>query len=414
MKILVASINFAPDHSGIGVYSTDLPVFFAEHGHGVTMVTGFPFYPNWKKRDADMGKVFARENYHGVKVLRGYLYVPRRVTTLQRIAHELSFSLFCVLNFVRAGRQDCIVVISPPLLLGLVGVIFKWLWNCPLVFHIQDLQPDAAMSLNMIQPGLVIRMLVWLESVIYRYSTLVVTITNGMWQRLIDKGVPQEKLAIFYNWIDVKEASKPGPKGRFRNAYRFLRGKFVVAYAGNIGVKQGVEALLNVAKDLACNPQVHFLIIGEGADKQRLMQRARVLTLKNVTFLPFMEQVDYFDMLEDIDISFVSQRSGTGNVFFPSKLLGIMAKSKPLMISADPDSELATVIRESDCGVVVAPGDERILVDAITRFLEHPDELKRLGHNGFLSVMAYDRVSVLSKFMEKIASMQGELHERTG
>jgi colanic acid biosynthesis glycosyl transferase WcaI len=136
------------------------------------------------------------------------------------------------------------------------------------------------------------------------------------------------------------------------------------------------------------------------------MRRATDMSLENVTFLPFMDQGDYFDMLADIDVAFVSQRSRTGNVFFPSKLLGIMAKSKPLMISADPDSELATFIRECECGVVVAPGDERILVDAITRFLEQPDELKRLGHKGFLSVMAYDRASILSKFMEKIASMQ--------
>jgi colanic acid biosynthesis glycosyl transferase WcaI len=406
MKILVASINFAPEHGGIGVYSTDLPVFFAEHGHSVTMVTGFPFYPNWRKSDGDKGKILASEDYRGVKVLRGYLYVPRNVTTLRRIAHELSFSLFCMVNFVRASRQDCIVVISPPLLLGLVGVIFKWLWDCPLVFHIQDLQPDAALSLKMLQPGPVIRMLVCLESFIYRNSTLVVTITRGMRQRLIDKGVPQEKLAIFYNWIDVKEASRPSQKGKFRNAYGFLTGKLVVAYAGSIGVKQGLEALLNVAKGLVCNPRVHFLIIGEGADKKRLMRRATDLSLENVTFLPFMDQGDYFDMLADIDVAFVSQRSRTGNVFFPSKLLGIMAKSKPLMISADPDSELATFIRECECGVVVAPGDEPILVDAITRFLEHPDELKRLGRNGFLSVMAYDRASILSKFMEKIASLQ--------
>ena len=99
MKILVSSINFAPDHSGIALYSTDLPVFLAEQGHTVTVVTGFSYYPSWKKRSEDIGKFFAKETYLGVKVLRGYLYIPNAVTTIKRILHELSFSFFAFLNF---------------------------------------------------------------------------------------------------------------------------------------------------------------------------------------------------------------------------------------------------------------------------------------------------------------------------
>lgn len=175
MKILVSSINFAPDHSGIALYSTDLPVYFAEKGHEVTMVTGFSYYPRWKKRREDKGRLLAEETYKGVRVLRGYLYVPETVSTAKRILHELSFVFFAALNFLRAGRQQCIVIISPPLLLGLVGVLFKWLWRAELVFHIQDLQPDAALSLGMVKKGLMIRTLLRIETFIYRNSTWVAT-----------------------------------------------------------------------------------------------------------------------------------------------------------------------------------------------------------------------------------------------
>ncbi len=302
MKILVTSINFHPEHSGIALYATDLPVFMAEQSHEVTMVTGFPYYPRWKKRPEDVGKLFSCEVFKGVKTLRGYLYVPRKATTLKRILHELSFAAFATLNFLRAGRQDCIVVVSPPLLLGVIGVLFKWWWRAKLVFHIQDLQPDAALSLGMVKPGLLIRTLLRIESFVYRHSDWVATITQGMLARLIEKGVPREKLGLCYNWIDVASAGWRRMPGRFRSKHPFAAEKLLVAYAGNIGVKQGVEVLVETAALMQSDPRTHFFIVGDGAERARLSCWAEEKRLRNLTFLPFLSQDDYFDMLEDIDI----------------------------------------------------------------------------------------------------------------
>ena len=238
MKILVSSINFFPDHSGIALYSTDLAVFFAEQGHEVTMVTGFSYYPKWEKRPEDRKRLFQCDQYKGVKVLRGYLYVPKRVTTIKRILHELSFVFFAFINFFRAGRQDCIVILSPPLLLGLVGVMFKWLWGAQFVFHIQDLQPDAALSLGMVKPGLLIRTLQHIELFIYKHSSWLATLTRGMRERLLEKGVPPEKMEFYPDWINVEEASSRQTPGRFVAKHPELKGKFLVAYAGNLGIKQ--------------------------------------------------------------------------------------------------------------------------------------------------------------------------------
>jgi colanic acid biosynthesis glycosyl transferase WcaI len=196
MKILVSSMFFHPDHSGIALYSTDLAAYFAEQGHDVTMVTGFPFYPVWEKRPEDNRKLFSTDEYKGVKALRGYLYVPKSASTFRRMLHEASFTLFAFLNFLRAGRPDCIIVISPPLLLGLVGVAFKFLWKSQLVIHIQDLQPDAAVSLGMVKQGLLVTLLLKLEALIYKHASWVATITGAMRKNLIQKGVPEEKVAL--------------------------------------------------------------------------------------------------------------------------------------------------------------------------------------------------------------------------
>ena len=107
-------------------------------------------------------------------------------------------------------------------------------------------------------------------------------------------------------------------------------------------------------------------------------------------------------MLEDLDVSYVSQRSGTGNIFFPSKLLGIMAKSKPLLVSADLNSELSNVIRTCDCGIVSAFDDTHAQVEGILKFYKNTDEAMQKGQNGFKSVLKYDRAVVLNQFHQKI------------
>jgi colanic acid biosynthesis glycosyl transferase WcaI len=273
------------------------------------------------------------------------------VTTAKRIIHELTFSSFAFLNFLRAGKQDCIVVISPPLTLGLVGVLFKWLWGAKLVFHIQDLQTDAALSLGMVKAGFMTRTLIRAENFIYKHSDHVATITEGMKERLVQKGIPREKLGLYYNWINVAEAGRTRPTGRFLAKNPALRGKWIVAYAGNIGVKQGVDVLISLAEAMQGTEAVHFVIAGDGADKDRLQKVAGEKKLKNLTFLPFLSQEDYFDLLADIQVSFIAQRTGTGNVFFPSKLLGIMAMSRPVLISADDDAELSSFVRRHQSGL---------------------------------------------------------------
>jgi colanic acid biosynthesis glycosyl transferase WcaI len=402
-RVLVASINFAPDHSGIALYSTDLPVFLVESGLQVTMVTGFPYYPTWRKRPEDVGRFFSAEDYRGVRVLRGYLYVPKTVTTAKRILHELSFNAFALANFVRAGRHDTIIIISPPLLLGLLGVAFKYIWRAQLVFHIQDLQPDAALSLGMVKPGPMIRALLAIERFVYAHSDLVATITEGMRERLIDKGVPEEKLGLYYNWIDVEEAAgTPRKKGAFRGAHSHGPNKFIVAYAGNIGIKQGVDVLVEVAAKLRDDSRFHFFIIGDGADKPRLMQVAAQQNLDNLSFVPFLSQQEYFDMLNDIDLSFVAQRAGTGNVFFPSKLLGIMAMGKPLLISADPESELARVIARTRSGLVARAGDVDSIVAHLRRVVDNPVELDEMRRNARTAVTEYDRSRVLGQLLQRL------------
>ena len=403
-KVLVASINFAPDHAGIGVYATDFPVYLAEQGERVTMVTGFPYYPRWRKNPEDAGKLLARENYHGVEVLRGYLFVPRHVSAATRLWHEVTFCLFAAVNFLRAGRPDVIVLFTPPIFLGLLGVLFRGLWRRPLVINVQDLPLDAALALGLLTPSLPVRLLQRLEAWIYRHADLVVTLSSGMQQRVLAKGVRPARLMLVPNWINLAAAKKTASGRGFLAGHPEAAGRFTVAYAGNLGKKQGVDLLLRAAAALAAEPEFHFFIIGDGADQPRLMALADQLGLRNCTFLPFLAAEDYQAMLGDIDALFVAQRSGAGENFFPSKLLGIMAAAKPLLVAADEASELAQVIREAQCGLV-SPGDDVAQLVQNLRHLRQSGDRAAMGQRGRLKVADYERDKILSNWRARIARL---------
>lgn len=408
-KILVSSVNFAPDHAGIGVYSTDWPVYLAEQGHHVTMVTGFPYYPKWEKQKQDHGVFFRREEFQKVNVLRGYLYVPRKVSTFGRLLHEFSFSFFAALNFLRAGRHDVIILFTPPFFLGMVGVLFKYLWRRPLVINIQDLPLDAAVALGMVKQGVVARAMLALERWIYKQADQVATISTQMLENVAAKKIATDRLLLVPNWIDVESAAQKVSKGFFLNAYPEVTGKFIVAYAGNIGVKQGIDILLRLAKSVENSPQFHFFVIGDGADKPRLEQLLRDQGNRNVTFLPFMPPTEYRRMLADVQAVFVAQRSGAGNNFFPSKLLGLMAQSKALLVAADLDSELAKVIEQSGCGLVAPYGDIKAMKENLTRL--SAENYQQIGAAGLQHVKQYDRSHILGKWLREVCiviSGQGE------
>ncbi|KLU01284.1 Glycosyltransferase [Rhodopirellula islandica] len=403
MKTVVASINFSPDHAGIGVYSSDFPLFLEESGDEVTVVTGFPYYPRWHKREEDKRRLFAAESHHGVRVLRGYLYVPQgKLNAVRRFLHEVSFSAFAFLNFLRAGRADSVVVFTPPLFLALVAVIFKWLWRAKLVINVQDLPLDAAVALGMMKRGFLARVFESLEAWTYRRADMVCSISDSMVATIASKGVKPERLFLVPNWIDAHAAARGAEAGNFLPRFPEAANKFTVAYAGNIGVKQGVDVLIRVAKKLEAETNLHVFMIGEGADKSNLMTQAAELNVKNVTFLPFLDPAEYQSMLSDVDVIFVAQRSGAGNNFFPSKLLGLMARSKPLLVAADPESELARVVADSECGLVSPYDDVSSIAASIRQLMSMRDSLDAMGKRGFESVLQFDREIVLSKWRADI------------
>jgi len=193
MKILILSINYWPEVTGIGAFTTYRAEHLARAGHDVEVCTSFPYYPEWRVPREYAGRLAMTEERNGVKIVRSYLYVPNPVTSFKRILHEGSFILS---SAVRAGmrkRPDVLLAVSPPLGLAVTAILLSRMWRIPFVFDVEDLQPDSASDLGML-PAWAVRLLYGLEKAAYRHARLVTTLTPSMRKKIVDKGIAEEKV----------------------------------------------------------------------------------------------------------------------------------------------------------------------------------------------------------------------------
>ncbi len=436
MRVIVWGINYAPELTGIAPFNTGLCDHLLSRGHQVEMVTTFPYYPYWQKIPGDRGVLYRTDDFDGMLVHRCWHYVPRAVTTIRRIWHELSFGLTSLVRTLFLARADVYLIVSPPLLLGPMAAFVCWLKQRPFIFHVQDLQPDAAVGLGMVKPGRFTRLLYRVEAFSYRRAAAVSGISGAMLDAYERKGVPAAKRLLFPNWIrwygrntGVREdADRRAARGReFRRKYGIPEDTFLATYSGNLGKKQGLETLIAAAAMLRADPggptaeggaprtqdgfrelqiardrtvgvagipgfrnsgiptgrsarrAVLILIVGDGAMRRELEHRIAELGAPNVRMMSLLLEVDYHGMLAASDVGLILQAPGTGQFFLPSKLLSVLSLRVPVLCTADDDSELARAVREGGFGENLPAGNAEALAHALAELAGDPEKLARLA-----------------------------------
>jgi colanic acid biosynthesis glycosyl transferase WcaI len=404
MRVIVWGINYAPEFTGIAPHSVALCEFLRGVGHEIEMVTSFAYYPTWQKLPEDRGCLYRTDLENGVPVHRCWHFVPAKVSALKRILHEGSFVFTSTLRALTLPRPDVYFVISPPLLLGVAAWLVGKLKGAPFVFHVQDMQPDAAVGLGMLKPNWFTRALYGLEAIAYRHAARVSGITQGMLKTFRRKGVPEAKLVYFPNAIDLKSNEPRPARGEFRKRHGFAADEFTAVYAGNLGVKQGLEVLLQTAP-LLRDRRIRLLICGDGAQRDALATQAEEMKLPNFSMLPLQAGRDYRALLIDADVCFITQQAGAGNSFFPSKLLGLLAESKPVVTVAAPECELALSLAEGKFGVNVPPGHPQELADLLDALANDPQRLADFGAAGRRYVEQFDKSRVMRNLADELQSV---------
>lgn len=354
-RILVLGINCMPELTGIGKYTGEMVSWLAGNGHSTTVITGFPYYPHWEVQEPYSGRFFKKEVSHrgNLRIYRCPMYVPAEPSGIKRLLHEFSFfvSSFIVLfKLLFAKRYDYIFSIAPPFHLGFLALFYRFFRGGKIIYHIQDLQVDAAKELGML-PKSLFPILFDLEKFILNRVNFVSTISDGMISRIKDK-VGRDVL-FFPNWVDTERFFPLENRASLKTRWGFHENDKIVLYSGSLGEKQGLEVLIEVAHNIKENKDIQFLICGTGPYKQNLIEAVEMKGLSNVHFLPLQGNDVFNDFLNIADVHLVLQKGDASDLVMPSKLTTILSVGGLALVTANEDTTLHKVIMEHEMGVVV-------------------------------------------------------------
>lgn len=401
LRILIIGVNYAPEVLGIAPYNTQLAEHLAGVGHEVSVLTTFPYYPQWTTHPAYRhGAPFRREVINGVKVLRSPVLLPRKRTALQRVLFDSSLAATALVNSVGIADLDVVICVSPPLQLGVTGWLIARSRRARFLLHLQDIVPDAAIAVGLMQEGSAARVARYLELFVYGRANHISVISDGFVRNLADKRVSSHKLSVMPNWVETSQFDV-GADPAMRVALGVQNGETLVVHAGNIGAKQGLETVVDAAAELA-GEQIVMALVGDGNSRQELEERASRLGLSKLRFFPI--QADFPATLAAADVLVLSQRAEVLDSVAPSKLLSYMAAGKPVVACVHERSEAGQIIRDAGCGVLVPPDDPRALAAAVRMLHSHPDRYVNLGQAGRRHVAQnYERLDVLGRWSKLVA-----------
>jgi colanic acid biosynthesis glycosyl transferase WcaI len=380
-RIILLTLVFAPDGVSTSVLMTELAVELKCLGHEITVLTTTPHY----NVDSE-----ARESQPLLSRWDGLLYqsdcqgIPVYHVSIPIKGNRLGSRLFDYARFhtisTIAGMTivnnfDIILTPSPPLTIGLSAWLLGLARRAPFIYNVQEIYPDIAVSLGVLRNRHLIRAMEWLERFIYDRSRVIVVISEWFRRRLLEKGVPSEKLHVIPNFVDTDFIQPLDRLNEFSSS-QSLNSEFVVLYAGNIGLTQGFETILAAAQKLSHLPDLRFLIVGDGTRRAWLEDQLAQESLPNVSLLPYQPRSLVPKIYASSDLCLVPLKKGTAQKTFPSKIYTIMSAGRPVITSADPDSELTWVVTEANCGWDVPPDDPGALAASIEWAYRHRSILK--------------------------------------
>lgn len=363
LRILFCGMHHAPELIGIGKYSGELTEHLAESGHQVAVVTAQPHYPEWSVRPPYRNR-YSQEMRNGVRIHRAPLLLKSPMRGVWRLIAPLSFAAFAspvILWRALRDRPHVVVCVAPTLFVAPAAWLAAKLTGAGSALHIQDLEIDAAFVVGHLKAGFMQRLALGFEKWIMTRFDRVVTISDRMADRIAAKGVRREHLAVVRNWVDLEKIKPLAGSNAYRQTLGVQDGEFVVLYAGAIGRKQALHIVLEAAALLVDRSDIRFVIAGDGPELPEL--KARYEGKPNVAFLPLQPADRLCELLNAADLHVLPQDRDMADLVLPSKLGGVLASGRRLVVMADPGTELHTFL--GDVATIIEPGDSQALARAV-------------------------------------------------
>ena len=388
MRILYLSQYFPPEVGATQTRALEMARGLVQAGHQVTMIAEFPNHPHGIIPPEYKGRLYERTQLDGIDVLRVWVYASPVKSFRRRMAFYLSFTFMAMaagLLLVR-GKYDFIYATSPPLFVGLTGLLLSYLRRTPFIFEVRDLWPESAVTLGELRNQRAVQWATWLEEQCYARAKRIVVTSREIFDRLVERGYATQKLVLIRNGANV-EMFQPDPIGGMAlRAELDLDGKFVLIYAGLHGLAYDLAGLIDVAIEMQQAPDIHFLLVGDGPTKADVEQKIQMHKLTNVTSVPAQSRARIPQFFNAADVSLVPMREPHIVGTLPIKIYDSLACGVPVIASAS--GEVAHVIQEADAGLVTTPETPAELCTAILTLKNDPARRHQMGEKGRRAVEA--------------------------
>ena len=400
MRILFISQYFPPEMGAPATRTYQLCKAWVQSGHDVTVLTAFPHHPTGIVPPYYRRKFILREKVKSVSLVRTYVYATANKGFLKRTLSYISFMLSALFfsPFIMCNPQ-VVIATSPQFFVAIAGYLISRLKRRPFVFEVRDLWPESIVAVGALKNPWLIGVLSKIAHFLYVRASLIVAVAESTREILAARGIPRNKIEVVPNGIDTGLFSRQHDAESVRRRYG-LDGKFVVSYIGTHGMAHALQSVLTAAVLLRQFEDIHFLFVGEGAEKDDLLRRRDVEGLENVTFLGQQDHEMVPLFLKASDVSLVPLRDeALFSAVLPSKIFEIMAASRPIILSVR--GEAKALVERAQAGLCIEPENPEMMKDAILKLCENRQLGKTLGRRGKRFVEAhYSRTELATRYAQ--------------
>lgn len=408
MKLLILTQYFPPEVGAPQNRLFELAVRLKKLGIDITVLTAMPNYPQMEIYEAYKGKNYVYEEMEGLKVHRTSIYVSKNKSIVHRLRNYFSF----VISSARTGTKklnnaDFLLVESPPLFLGYSAMYLARKKKAKLIFNVSDLWPESAEKLGVVTNKQMLAMAYRLEERLYKKSALVTGQTQGICENIRTR-FPGVKTYWLPNGVDLSYYDPEKTKaGDWRHSHGIAPDDFVFMYAGIIGIAQGLEIILEVARKFANVPKLKFVLMGSGPEKERLLNLKAEWKLQNVLFIDPISKKEMPSVLKSINAAIIPLRKlelFMGAI--PSKIFENLAMEIPILLGVDGEAR-KLFIEQGNCGIYFEPENADSLSAGIQKLLDDPDLARKLGRNGRQYVnLNFNRENIANSFYKELLKLQ--------
>jgi glycosyltransferase involved in cell wall biosynthesis len=400
MRILFLSHYFPPEVNAPATRTYEHCREWVRAGHEVTVVTCAPNHPHGELYPGYRNRLWSTEDRDGIRVVRLWTYIAANKGVAKRTLNYLSYMLSATVAAFFLPKADAVISTSPQFFNGLAGYAIGKIKRAPWYLEIRDLWPESILSVGAIRNPTLIRFLEWLERFAYRKADYIIPVTDAFRRYMIDKGVDERKIIVIKNGVDL-EQYRPAERDPGLVRELGLEGKFIVAYIGTHGMAHHLETVLEAAERLRAEPDICFLLVGDGAERQKLMALKEGKGLDNVLMLPQQGKERMPALWAAMDVSLVLLKDADlFRTVIPSKIFEAMAMERPIVIGVRGES--LEIVEQADAGIGIMPESADELAEAVLRLKADDKGRTAMGRNGRAHVTRHFDRRVLARRYEQL------------